>query len=112
MMKKIGLLFVLALAFQLNGKEIISGFEEPILQEMSFEIPLKNLIVDAEGISAIYGGKLFPVNSLQRKGDLWVVTTVHGRNAGYCQRGHDLCAHCELCHKEGCWYYVEPCWKK
>ena len=111
-MKKTMLLFILALTFQLNGKEAFPGVEESESREITFEIPLKNLIVDTDGISAIYGGKLFPVNALQRKGNLWVVTTVHGKRAGYCQRGHDLCGICELCHKEGCWYYVEPCWKK
>lgn len=35
-----------------------------------------------------------------------------GRNAGYCQRGHDLCTRCGLCHNTKCWYYVKPCWER
>lgn len=111
-MKKMILLLVVIFTLHLSGEEVFSVPEEAVLQEMTFEIPLKNLIVDADGISVIYGGRLFPVNALQRKGDRWAVTIVHGKKAGYCQRGHDLCGICELCHTEGCWYYVSPCWKK
>src|ERR1700722_3797728 len=35
-----------------------------------------------------------------------------GKEAGYCQRGHDLCSICALCHKRGCYYYVTPCWQQ
>jgi len=81
-------------------------------QEFTCLITPQDLFVDQERIFVNLEGMLFPVHTLAMNQGQWVAKVDFGRDGGYCQRGHDLCKICGLCHKSGCWYYVEPCWKR
>lgn len=83
---------------------------QPQLQE--FTVSLQDLYSDGEELFVNINGSRYVVCALQKTGTQWRAQLDSGRDKGYCQRGHDLCSLCGLCHKVGCWYYVEPCWKK
>ena len=108
MMRKIGLL-VTAMTAQLMGTEATSS---PLLQKMTFEVSLEDLIIGENSISMTWNNQSLLVHALYKEGNGWMAIIECGRETGYCQRGHDLCGSCKLCHKEGCYYYVKPCWEK
>jgi hypothetical protein len=75
-------------------------------------VAIDDLIFEQDVIFANINGVLHSVHSLEKRDGQWVAQFDFGKEVGYCQRGHDLCYYCRLCHRVGCWYYVEPCWKK
>jgi hypothetical protein len=97
--------------FQLNAHESVEDFAELNKDKPQVVVSTEDLIIDHETILVNINGSLCPIRSLERNGNQWVAGIDFGRDAGYCPRGHDLCFKCRLCHKRGCWYYVEPCWK-
>lgn len=107
MFKNVKFLICLMLgAFQLNGN---ATAEVNITQIM---VSLAELVFDQDAILVNINGSWCPVNSLVREENQWMAEVDFGRNAGYCQSGHDLCTRCGLCHLKGCRYYVPPCWGK
>jgi hypothetical protein len=83
-----------------------SNVGEARSHEMTFTISAQNVYFDNDEIMVVINDRSFPVQSLQRMGDQWEVQVV---SAGYCQMGHNLCGHCQLCHKRGCIYYIRNC---
>lgn len=80
-------------------------------QETQIAVSITDLAFDQDFILANINGSWYSVNSLEKRESQWIAQVDFGKDAGYCQRGHDLCWKCRLCHKVGCYYYVEPCWK-
>ena len=96
---------------QVNGYERAAAVHSSDAAE-ELLVSIEDLIFNNNNIFIDLDGIFYPICSLKKENDQWKARIDFGKNAGYCQRGHDLCSKCELCHKSGCPYYVEPCWKK
>jgi hypothetical protein len=87
-----------------HGNQSDVGEAHPL--EMTFTISTQSLYFDNDEMMVVINDHSFPVQSLQRRGNQWEVQVV---SAGYCQMGHNLCGHCQMCHKRGCIYYIRHC---
>ncbi len=94
--------------FGLGHMEQCTASEEAELHthETSFVVSTQNLYFDNDEMMVVIDDHSFPVQALQRSGNQWRVQVA---SAGYCQMGHNLCGGCQLCHRQGCIYYVRHC---
>lgn len=98
---------------QLNANEPTALENESAqedVQEFSCIISPSDLLIDDQQLFIKLNGQLFNVKTLQASEGKWIARVNHGRDEGYCPRGHDLCRNCRLCHVPKCRYYVAPCW--
>lgn len=100
-------------AFQLNAHQISSldkteSIEQmPQLREMAFLVAPTDLVVSEDGISVNVNGHSFFADSLERRGNLWLVRTI--ADVDYCPQGHLTCRNCKQCHTDKCRYFVRRC---
>lgn len=90
------------------------GVEPRLLSELSNEhlhtVSQEDLHLDDKNILVNINGTLYPVSSLKRIGNQWLVSLESQHNPRYqCPWGHSLCGYCHMCHKTICPEYIPRC---
>lgn len=105
-MKKLLLMLMLMFGFHLYASDIQFSQNQskmsanmPKLVEVVLTLPFEALIINQDGISVDYEGKLLAVHSLEKSGDYWLA-----RAGDYCPNGHTIVCRCGGCAVSSCGY--------
>ena len=79
--------------------------DAPRLLEVVLEVSLEKITVTHEGITVEFNGEVLNVNSMERKGTLWIV---RAQKWYQCPNGHTrACTYCGGCGYLDCLYYCD-----
>lgn len=104
-------LWIVMCIFTFWGQQIAANVKNPIKrsQELTFEVMSQDLYFDHNDILVNVHGHNYPVNTLQRNGDRWIVTAIAAHDL--CAWGHPLCAYCHQCHTRHCQLHQSRCFE-